>query len=163
MRKSKFVNFVTKFIKEDSLTVANIGCGNTNVNKNHRIDTYELIKRWQNVTEVDKLINFPAEEAVKTTPPTLSYMRFFVHVIDDKVLQDILTWSDKWVAIEVRSDKNMNEYKTFNHPRYYRSSEKLLKMIMDSGFEIKYFVENQGLAKFKKEDPTIIRIIAKRK
>ena len=162
MRKSRFVNFVMKEIKEDYLTVANIGCGNEGVNRYHRMDTPTLKKRWDTF-EVDPLVGLPAEEAVKLLPkPTLSYMRVFIHVIDDEVLQSVLDWSAMWLAIEVRSDKNEHEYKTFEHKRYYRSSEKLLKMIMDSGFEIKYFIESKGLAKFKKEDPTIIRIIAKR-
>jgi hypothetical protein len=126
------------------------------------MDTPILKKKWK-VVDIEKTMGLPVEKAsnlVKSS--SLSYMRFFIHVIDDNLFKKILSWSNKWIAIEVRSDKNRNEYKTFKHKRYYRSSSKLLRMILDFNFEIIYFIESKGLAKFKKEDPTIIRIIAKK-
>jgi len=161
MKKSNFSKFVKKFIDEN-ISVANIGSGNEKVNIYHRIDTPTLQEKWS-VIDIEKSNGLSIEDAMKRIKaPSLLYMRFFVHCIEDNVFQDILNWATKWIAIEVRSNKNSTEYKTYNHKRYYRSSTELLKRILDSKFEIMYFIESQGLAVFKKENPTIIRIIAKK-
>lgn len=155
MRPSNFAKFVRKFIKDD-VVVYDLGCGD-------RRDTCYLGKKWITIG-IDKKEGITVEGWIdRARPASLVYMRFFVHVIKDDLFHKILKWSKKWIAIEVRSDKNKKEYKTYRHRRYYRSSKELINALHRHGFEIVYFIESKGLAKFKKENPTIIRIIAKKK
>ena len=76
-----------------------------------------------------------------------------------------------YIFIETRSDKDdllgvgtkvsKNEYITDHYRRFINKID-LVKKIRKK-FKILYIKESKGFSKFKKEDPCLIRIIAKKK
>ena len=68
-------------------------------------------------------------------------------------------------AMECRSDKDKKLYKNFQqkHYRRYINLNSIVDKLKLSGYNIEYREESKGLAKYKKEDPYIIRIIARKK
>jgi len=66
------------------------------------------------------------------------------------------------LAFEVRSKKDEELNHIFEHQRYYRTGKEMLDILDKNGYELMYFQESQGLAKFKNEDPWIIRVIARK-
>ena len=48
------------------------------------------------------------------------------------------------------------------HYRRFIRLDKLLDELKDIGFKIKYSIEQKGLARFKDEDPIVIRICAEK-
>jgi len=166
LKPTKFAKFVRKFFKDYNFSVYDIGCGNGR-------DSYYLSKKWD-VIGIDNA-NFPKnkgkakfrkddiKEVINYGRIKLIYARFFFHSIDDETVNDILGWACRYVAVEVRSandDKNKWTYQ--KHKRILRSQRKLIKMFWAKGYDIMFFKEGKGLAKYKREDPLIIRIIAKK-
>ena len=102
------------------------------------------------------------------------YSRFFIHSINEleqeKLFNDVYNLLNKGgkFMIEVRTDKDQmcgkgkqvgtNEYVT-DHYRRFNNSKHLLKFILNTDFKLKYFIEKNGLAIFKNEDPVVARII----
>jgi len=98
------------------------------------------------------------------------YSRFTFHSIDeaseDKVLSQL---PDVLIAgglffLEARSEKDEALDKVFGkgHYRRYLNFEKTVEKIEKQGFRIIEKNESQGLAKYKEEDPFVLRIIAER-
>lgn len=161
---SSFAKVIRKAFSE-KLIVYDLGCGNGR-------DSYYLGKTWTTFG-IDNSIcpdnkknviffNINAEDIELENTQCLFYMRFFVHSINDKCLDTILSKQPKYIAMEVRSNKDKPLiYK--NHKRYLRSGKKLIDIIYSHKYELMYYIESTGLAKYKNEDPVIIRIIAKKK
>lgn len=65
--------------------------------------------------------------------------------------------------LEARSIKDKELEKEFgiDHYRRYIDLERVTKKIKDKGFTIIESLESQGLAKYKRENPYVIRIIAR--
>jgi len=169
LKPSLFAKSVRKFVKDKSLSVIDVGCGNGR-------DTYYLSKKWE-IVGIDKS-NFPKAKGrhnisfIKGDINHLSntinwanlvYARFFIHSVDDKTFHNLLKWSKNLVAIEVRSDKDDSSKWTYaGHQRKLRSSKELIQAFWQHGYDILRFRESKGCAKYRKEDPVIIRIIAKK-
>lgn len=87
------------------------------------------------------------------------YARFLFHAIDAELQHNILKWAFnnvKDVYIECRSIRGIEPDNT--HERRLINSKWILRECLWMGFDIKYFEENTGFAKYKDEDPIIIRI-----
>ena len=92
------------------------------------------------------------------------YSRFTLHSITEEQERSVLRWvyynlSDNGrLFIEVRSNKDSFES---DHYRRFIDFKSFKKRLETEWFEIVYAKEKKGFAKFKKENPTCIRVIAK--
>ena len=168
LRPTSFAKFVCKFIQGTDLSVYDLGCGNGR-------DSYYLGKAWR-VVGIDKatcpkqkgLAVFSKQEAETVVQgahcPDLIYARFFIHTIEDELFHKILKWGQDWVAIEVRSanDDRKRDWVYSDHHRELRTNKQLIMALAQHGYDLKYFIEARGLAKYKGEDPLVVRIIAKK-
>jgi cyclopropane fatty-acyl-phospholipid synthase-like methyltransferase len=105
------------------------------------------------------------------------YSRFTIHSITEEQETETLSNSYRNLKhgglffVEVRSIKDemynksqkisLTEGKT-DHYRRFIIYDKFIQKIKNTGFKILYSVESQGLAKYKTEDPFVIRVIAKK-
>ena len=105
------------------------------------------------------------------------YSRFTLHSIDQSSEDRVIDWIAKnlhkggYFFLEARSTKDeifgegkrvgSNEYFTDHYRRFLNLSE-IHEKINSIGFEILYSKEGKGLAPYKKEDPVIIRLVAKK-
>lgn len=164
-----FAKFIRKFIKDKISFIYCLGSGNGR-------DAYYFGRKWK-VLGIDyaflpeskrrniSFLKLPVEEFIEKNRynADLTYARFFFHSIDDKLFNKILKWSKGLIAFEVRSKKDINLKKIFKfHSRIYRNGKEILDILFKNNYELKYFEENRGLARFKDEDPYIIRIVAKK-
>jgi len=169
LRPSSFAKFVRKFIHLKGLSVVDLGCGNGR-------DSYYLGKDWRvvgidnavqpmNIGEKISFIQMDIDKYIFNVPiiHDLVYARFLIHSIDDQLLENILKFGASLIAVEYRSykdDKSQWVYK--DHERKLRTNQGLINLLWENGYELVYFIEAKGLAKYKKEDPLVVRIIAKK-
>ena len=186
---TRFAFFCKKYLKKFNGIVFDIGCGNGRdvafFNRNkincHGVDLskkaisqnkkkYKLIKN--NFLNKD----FSKLNISKLKTDIAIYSRFSLHSIDRKKEKDLIkilnsSKNIKLVMIETRTIYDelcgkgfkigKNEFIT-SHYRRFIDPEKLKKDINNS-FKIKYFKLDKNLAKFKKENPKVLRIIGVRK
>jgi len=107
--------------------------------------------------------------------PFYVYSRFTIHSIDEQGEDRLLKWVGDNIKvgglffIEVRSVKDelfgvgekvaKNTYQT-DHFRRFIEIETLVSKLESEYFRILYKLEAQGLAPYKEEDPTVIRLVA---
>ena len=98
------------------------------------------------------------------------YTRFFLHSIDDdqhKVFVDALSDSlseGDMLYFEFRSKEDKLLEKTYEgHFRRFLDTPDFLREISGLGFDVKYSMIGQGMAKFHGEDPYVARVIAVKK
>ncbi len=105
------------------------------------------------------------------------YSRFTMHAITDEEETIVLRKSydvlpvDGMFLIEVRTTKDslfgVGEHKGGNayfidHYRRFIDSQEFLRSVIDIGFEVLYFIESDGLSKYKDEDPVLMRIVLRK-
>jgi trans-aconitate methyltransferase len=163
-KESDFANFITNYLKDNTLKFIDLGCGNGR-------DTYFLSKNYVNaVTGVDSSVK--CENTNNTlfvqgdmTEQDLSnydvvYMRFSWHSIKNeqqvKILNSIK--KDTYLCIETRSILGKFDD---NHYRNFTDINKL-KNDLNNKFEILYLKESKGFAIFNNDDPICIRLICRR-
>jgi len=150
-----------KWIKElkTSKKIYDIGCGNGR-------DSKYFIKKGFDVVSVDLNSDYGIKKSVikfvnsKLEEGTF-YSRFFLHSISN---EDILNFIEKipsgsyFVAeYRVKGDEPVI-YK--EHKRNFINQEWLLLNLIMNNYRIEYSIVSRGLAKYKKEDPLIGRVIA---
>lgn len=120
------------------------------------------------VDDVSSAINQAREKA--NGKDVIFYSRFVMHSLDDKQEQTILNilsacmQQDELIYFEFRSKEDELLDKHFGgHYRRYVDADVFLQRLSDLGYRIEYKLIGQGMAKYKEEDPFVIRIIAKRK
>lgn len=97
------------------------------------------------------------------------YSRFTFHSIDEESEDQVLSQlkntlkKDGLFLLEARSSKDEKLDKVFgtSHFRRYLDFNKTIAKIESKGFEIIESLESQGLAKYKQEDPYVLRIVAR--
>ncbi len=145
-----FAKFVIKRLPKG--TLIDVGSGNGRDTKFFKKNGFDAVGYD---TAFDKTIpNFSAYDIV--------YSRFFLHVIPTKKVRKLISQTKGYFVAEARivGDEPVL-YK--NHKRYFVRSQWLLNYLSIMGFRITYFEEGRGLAKYKNEDPLVMRVIAKRK
>ena len=192
-KPSNFALFVKKFLKKYSSTIIiDVGCGNGRdlfYFKKNKFDimgidlsknAVSLIKK-KLVNKKDKkkiyhgdFVNFDYKKNIKEKFSI--YSRFTWHSINEKnentLLKKLIKNSNfEYIFIETRSDKDglygvgkkksKNEFIT-DHYRRFINKNNLVRKIKKN-FDIIYLRESTGFSKFKKENPCLIRLIAKRK
>ena len=89
------------------------------------------------------------------------YSRFFIHSITNKEIDALLKWAKKWFFAEFRAKND----KPILYPKHYRNKvdeNRLLAKMIKYGFKIIYYSVSKNMANFKQENPTVVRIIAKK-
>jgi ubiquinone/menaquinone biosynthesis C-methylase UbiE len=106
------------------------------------------------------------------------YSRFTLHSINDEGEQRTLYWvynnlkKDGILCVEARTlkdpifgkgiDKGNNIWFYNNHHRRFIDALSFKNKLVEMGFEIKLFEENNGFAKHKDDDPVVLRAIVKK-
>lgn len=106
------------------------------------------------------------------------YSRFTLHSINDEGEQRTLNWvynnlkKDGILCVEARTlkdpifgkgiDKGNNIWFYNNHHRRFIDAISFKNKLVEMGFEIKLFEENNGFAKHKDDDPVVLRAIVKK-
>jgi len=96
----------------------------------------------------------------------LIYARFFLHAIDEEAenaffkLCQKLCCKDDVVALEFRTERDINQSKeTDIHYRRYINPLDFIKRVVKYDFNVDYFVEGFGLAKYKQDDAHVARFV----
>lgn len=110
------------------------------------------------------IITQDVNEYIKNTPcPPVVYTRFFWHSIDRDTQLAILKWVKGILLIEARTTDDSKTSKMFGeHYRNYVSVPQLVNDLKDHGFEITSLCEGRDLAKFKNENPHVVRAVVKK-
>ena len=145
--------------------IVELGCGNGRdsyyLGKNNHVMAIDSAVKNKDTHSV-RFFKMSAGDFInKNYQPDVVYCRFFLHSIDEKEEDRILDYSKgKELYIEVRADGDTPKvYK--DHSRRYAQPDKLLKKLIDRGFRDIKLNYGRGMAKYKGEDPLVIRIYAK--
>lgn len=99
--------------------------------------------------------------------PLLVYARFFMHAIDEKSqamlldgARNLLDGRKGVFAVEFRTKRDANLSKvTASHYRRFINSSDFAIEASERGFDVQYFVEGFGFAKYKDDDAHVARFI----
>ena len=163
--RSDFAFFCNKNIPKKS-KIIDLGCGNGR-------DSYYFARQGHKVTGVDysslpkdkKNVTF-LKQNIGSFITNLKgsnyviYSRFLLHAVGPKILTEILKHSKGLFFAEARSvsDKSFKA----DHKRNLIKGNKLILNLIKNKFKILYFKESRNLAILNKQNPVIIRIIAKK-
>ncbi len=188
-QETQFARFACKQIKSLGLKVFDIGCGNgrdtiffnkkkikcVGLDKSNEIikKNKKIHKKFSNYFRQSNFCNFFEK---KINEPFIIYSRFTWHSInynDEKKLIKSLKKNKnfKYLFIEARTINDeiyglgkkvgTHEYITSHYRRFIDS--KILRKKLSRFLKIVYFKEAKNLAKYKKENPCVMRIIVKKK
>ncbi len=179
---------VEKYLNRENKNLLELGCGNgrdANYFVKNGLNVLGLdivceeINYLQKKRISDKILFKCTDFSMYSKPNFYDYIysRFTIHAITEE--QETLTLENSYknlkagglILIEARSIKDEmftkstklseNEGET-DHYRRFLVFDKFTEKIKRAGFEIIEAIEAQGLAKYKDEDPFIIRVIAKK-
>lgn len=98
------------------------------------------------------------------------YSRFFLHSLDDaQETNFMLSLSNNLIKgdslyFESRTEGDSDIKKIYGgHFRRFLDSRQYLLKLKQQGFDVSYFIEGKGMAKYKEEDPIVARFIALKK
>lgn len=155
--ESSFARFVLPLLPKKAKLI-DIGCGDAR-------DTFYFLNNGiiaagtDQVSTGESITQFMKENK----SPQFVYARFFWHAIEREDQIKILKWVKSTLFIEARTTEDKNIKKVHGgHKRNYVNVPQLVKDLKNHGFQIEYMSEGRGVAKFKTEDPHVIRIIAKK-
>ncbi len=161
---SSFAEFVLRR-KIPGQTLIDLGCGNGR-------DCYPLSKKYK-VRGVDKA-SFPDRTTRATfarapwqvmrgeiASSDIVYSRFFLHTITPMEVEDIIDLTPKYFCAEARAVGDEPSVYP-EHQRHFVDPAWMFETLRTKGFAIIYYKVGYGLARYKREDPLIIRVIAKR-
>jgi tellurite methyltransferase len=121
-----------------------------------------------NADNVEALITRARGKAPEGTNLNL-YNRFFLHSLDDEQERLFLTSvaanskPGDTLYMEYRSLQDAKQDKIFKgHYRRYVDTDALMTFLVTLGFQVEYERTGQGMAKYKKEDPFVSRLIVVR-
>ncbi|SMD32387.1 Methyltransferase domain-containing protein [Reichenbachiella faecimaris] len=166
-------------------TLIELGCGNGRDSlffSERGISVYGIDQCETTISRLNKLSRSNAKFEVRdfTTLDGLGqfdnvYSRFTLHSVSKEQATQTLVWAFQSLneggkfCIEVRSIKDelfgqgteveKDAFVTDHYRRFIRIDE-MLEELKAIGFKIDYSIESKGLAVYKDEDPSIIRIVA---
>lgn len=189
VRETDFAKFAYKKIKKLQLKIFDIGCGNgrdtiffnkkglecVGLDKSSEIIKKNKIqfKKFSNKFYKENFCNYFKRKDKK---PFIVYSRFTWHSInnkDEKTLINFLRKNKgfKYLFLEARTINDeiygqgkkvgKHEYITSHYRRFIDPNN--LKKELSKFLKITYFKESKNLAKYKKENPCVMRLIAKKK
>lgn len=160
---SSFARFILPFMKKDDC-VLELGCGNGR--DTHFFHQMGLFAFGIDESFQDSIIaKMDFKDYIKEAKsPKYVYTRFFWHAITRQEQLKILNWVSDYIFIEARTIQDSKDKKVFGqHYRNYLNVPQLVKDLKNRGFEIEWLKEGRGLSPFKKEDPHLVRIIARKR
>lgn len=170
IKPTSFARFCLDYLPEDCF-LYDLGCGNGR-------DSYFFGKHCQKVVGVDnnilpldkRNVEFMATTAGNiflggTIPDAYEiviYSRFFLNSISCKEIIDLILEIKKgYFMAECRSiGDEPRLYKI--HKRNFVDGEWLLTNLIRAEFKIMYYQKSRELAKYKNEDPLVLRVIAQK-
>lgn len=169
LQPTEFAKFCLKYIRPKSILI-DVGCGNGR-------DTiyFSKQKKISYAIGIDEAIENKAKKGLYFEGKNFTefdifncdyvYSRFFIHSIDTfhiiRFLEKI-TYKGQILMSEFRVKGDEPKlYK--DHKRNLVDSDWFLQLLISNNFEILYFEKGKGMAKYKTEDPLVIRVIAKKK
>lgn len=161
---SEFCLFILNNYNISNREIVDLCCGNGR-------DTYALGVASQKAIGVDFANKPPNNTVTKFVQSDINdylldksdlsiYCRFGFHSFEEET-EDCVIDSAKELYLEFRSDRD--DQFVNDHYRRLINGNNFLNKLIDKNFIIKYFIESQGLAVYKKFDPYIIRAICQRK
>lgn len=90
------------------------------------------------------------------------YSRFFLHSISNHDIITLLRNTKRYFCAEFRIKGDKPKLYQ-DHERNFIDPADLMRLAIDCGFEIIYYYQGNGLAKYKDEDPLVGRIVLRRK
>jgi SAM-dependent methyltransferase len=165
LRPSSFAKFIVKYFRNNNIIFYDLGCGNGR-------DSYYIGKKFR-VIGIDKNIR-PADRNMSSFIqcdisnvlcgaycPDVVYSRFLLHSIPYNLVNDIIKWTKGYFVAQCRSEGD--EPVVFrDHDRFFIDGNQLVSDLINNDFNILYYKKDRNLAKYKNENPLIIRIIAKK-
>ena len=159
-------------------SVVDLGCGNgrdtkmlaekymtIGIDKNFELEKVirEMVKEQK---KDKKLIGIIADDFNNFLPiiktAGIVYSRFFLHSISNEEILKILANTKKYFCAEARAFGDVPKLYP-GHERNFIDTGWLISNAVAMGFEVIYFYEDTGLAKYNGEDPLVARIVLKRK
>jgi tellurite methyltransferase len=188
IKPSPFALFVSDHIDSDE-SLCELGCGNGRdsvyFHKRHSLEVHAIDQCEE---EMDFLNSNYGNDQLKFYTADFTnldylnrkfdniYSRFSLHAVDEDGEDRVINWVPKILNpggklfIEVRSINDPlcgagakvgeTEFVT-DHYRRFSCIDALIDKIKSRGLQIVYSVESNGLAVYKDEDPTVIRLICK--
>lgn len=166
MKPSSFANFIAENFSSLELDLTDFCCGDAR-------DSFLLGNYFKSVAGVDfatqnkncKNVSFSMSNICdwiesSNNSALNSYIRFGLHSIEEDTENKILE-NSRLLMAEFRSDKD-DSYVN-DHFRRKINGNDFIKKLFDYDFEIKYYTESHGLSVHNGQDPTLVRIVAKKR
>jgi len=167
LKPSSFTKFVKPFLPKSG-KIIEFGCGNGR-------DTYHWAKEGYTIVGIDSSnqpmnktnVTFIKSDLIKYTRNyncnlyDIVYSRFFLHSINNTEIDLLLNWSSGLFIAEFRAKEDV----PLLYPNHYRNlidGNDFLNLLIEKQFNIIHYSKSNGVAKFKQENPIVIRIIAKK-
>ncbi|MGB0868775.1 MAG: class I SAM-dependent methyltransferase [Flavobacteriales bacterium] len=188
-KPSMFAEFLltSNYIKENQ-NILELGCGNGRDSIYFAKNNLNVIAidQCENTTKILNDINnitsysadFTRLETMQDKDLDIIYSRFTMHSIDENGENDTLKWvfsnlkAGGLFCIEARTTKDPLCYKGIdkgnniwfhdNHHRRFIEADVFKGKLLQLGFEILFFEEDNGFATYKTEDPIVLRCVVKK-
>ncbi len=148
-------------------SIIDIGCGNGR-------DSYLFAKHRHSVIGIDqafcsnngyknlRFIQGRVEDYLDLVRAAeVVYARFFFHATHPEVVQSVLENTQGMLFVEARSIGD-EPLIWKNHPRNLIDGPGLIKQLAHYGYDVLQYQKGYGFAKFDREDPLIVRVVANR-
>lgn len=183
---STFAIFCQKEFLQKPKTIIELGCGNGRdslyfANQSHSvlaIDQYidqevRDIRHHKNLQYIEN--DFIQYSPTPSLPVNVAYSRFTIHSITQQEQDKLLPIIYKYLppkgllCIEARTTKDPkygvgecveeNTYTNNNHERRFIDTNVFTKTVLDLGFKLRYFNEQNNLSIYKDDNPVLMRVI----
>ncbi|PAV07823.1 class I SAM-dependent methyltransferase [Methanosphaera cuniculi] len=184
---STFAKFIIGFMEPEKKLIE-LGCGNGRDSVYFAQQKINVTAIDQIEEEMDYLnkkhslynLNFKADDFTNLDDDKkydYIYSRFTLHSVNEKAEKRVFDWITKQLNdeglffLEVRSindpmfekgEKISESENVTTHYRRYLDFNETIEKLENRGLKIIYKLESQGLAKYKDDDPTLIRIVAQK-
>ena len=163
LEPTPFAKYCAGIIPKD-MPIIDLGCGNGRdsyyfAEQGHRVLGLDSASKPENRKNVEFLQADIGELLHRTGhKDACLYSRFFLHAIKPKELDRLLDWTTGLFLAEMRSKDDKSFIK--DHRRNLIDGKKFLPKLIKKGFHTFTYQEGKGMAIFKDQDPTVIRVVA---
>jgi SAM-dependent methyltransferase len=165
---SDFAKFCLTKIPHDTVAkIADVGCGNGRDayffgSLGHSVMGFDFAFKPRNSWGVD-FYKLSINKLVKENYDfDIIYSRFLLHSITPREIEKLIKWSKGTFMAEFRDAED--KPKLFKKHKRTKVNGEWVKSILEyNGFEIIHYQREKGLAKYRGEDPLIVRVIARKR